>query len=117
MLVLRYAFDHQPIILQDNIKTMPDTIIQYNFKAEELVKAGRTSSYNIDGIREWLELMPTIPPLSDEQIAIFLIACKNDTEATKHCIVCFFKYKAAAPEIFCNRDIDGDELTFTLNVA
>ncbi|CAG9769964.1 unnamed protein product [Ceutorhynchus assimilis] len=96
---------------------MSDTIIQYNFKAEELVKSGRTSSYNIDGIREWLDLMPTIPPLCDEQIAIFLIACKNDTEATKNCIVSFFKYKAAAPELFANRDIDNEEQTHTFNVS
>ncbi|XP_050316009.1 alpha-tocopherol transfer protein-like [Anthonomus grandis grandis] len=96
---------------------MPSTLIQYNFKAEELVRTGRTSSYNIDGIREWLELMPTIPQLSDEQIAIFLVACKNDIEATKTCIVCFFKYKAAAPELFDNRDVDTEEMIHTLKVA
>lgn len=96
---------------------MVNPMVEFNFKAKDLVKAGRTSSYNIDGIRQWLDLLPTIPPLCDEQIAIFLIACKNDTEATKNCILCFFKYKAAAPEIFDNRDVDSDELTQVRNTT
>ncbi|KAL1501768.1 hypothetical protein ABEB36_007034 [Hypothenemus hampei] len=99
------------------MNVMPDAVVEYNFKAEDMVKAGRTSIYNIDGIREWLKLMPTIPPISDEQIAIFLIACKNDTEATKNCILSFFKYKAGAPELFANRDLDGPESLRTLRVA
>lgn len=96
---------------------MTDGRIEYNFSAGDLVKAGRTSSYNIEGMRKWLEFMPTIPALSDEQIVIFLIACKNDVEATKNCILCFFKYKAAAPELFANRDIDGDEFIHACQVA
>ncbi|ENN75018.1 hypothetical protein YQE_08333, partial [Dendroctonus ponderosae] len=96
---------------------MASPMVEFNFKAEDLVKAGRTSSYNIDGIRQWLDLLPTIPPLCDEQIAIFLIACKNDTEATKNCILCFFKYKAAAPEIFANREVESDELTQVRNTT
>ncbi|XP_066144996.1 retinaldehyde-binding protein 1-like [Euwallacea fornicatus] len=96
---------------------MVEPRIEYNFTAEDLVKANRTTSYNIDALREWLNLMPTIPHLSDEQIAIFLIACKNDIEATKNCIVCFFKYKAAAPELFAERDLDGDEMINSFKVS
>lgn len=96
---------------------MTDAMPKHNFKVEELIKAGRTTAYNIEAIQEWLEIIGTIPKMSDEQVAIFLLACKNDVEATKKCIVCYFKYKAAAPEIFANRDIDGEEMDDTFNVT
>ncbi|XP_060533912.1 retinaldehyde-binding protein 1-like isoform X2 [Cylas formicarius] len=96
---------------------MSAVIPKHNFNAEDVVKTGRTSLYNIAEIRKWLTYMPAFPAVSDEQIVLFLLACNDSVEFTKSTITYYFKHRAVAPEFFSNRDVDGDELTFTLKVT
>lgn len=92
-------------------------IPQYAFKADDVVKSGRTTKSNVEDIRKWLKFKPNIPELSDEQIVLFLIACENIIETTQYTIECYFKYKSASPELFSNRDVDSDDMQFTHKVT
>ncbi|KAJ8956082.1 hypothetical protein NQ318_016535 [Aromia moschata] len=92
-------------------------IPQYGFKAEDMISTGRTTKCNIEEVRKWLSKQPEIPQMSDEQIALFLIACNNVIEATQITIECYFRHKANSPELFKNRDADSQETQSTLGVA
>lgn len=92
-------------------------LVPYKFKLDAIIQSGRTTIYNIDGIKEWLKQMPIIPPMSEEQIAVFLLACNNDIEATKSCILAYFKYRAGGPELFSSRNMDSDQLIIANKVA
>ncbi|XP_074041785.1 alpha-tocopherol transfer protein isoform X2 [Leptinotarsa decemlineata] len=82
---------------------------KYGFCAEDVIKEGRTTKSNIEAVKKWLSYNTHIPPMSDEQIVLFLLACDNDVEFTQRTIENFFKQKAASPELFANRDIDLKE--------
>lgn len=92
-------------------------IPQYGFKAEEIIKQGRTTKFNIEEIKKWLSLKRNIPPMADEQIVLFLIACNNVIETTQVTIENFFKMKSSAPELFAKRDIDSKEMQQTYSCA
>ncbi|CAH1118370.1 unnamed protein product [Phaedon cochleariae] len=96
---------------------MTSVIPKYGFKAEDLIKEGRTTKSKIEEIRKWLNYTTNIPPMSDEQIVLFLIACKNVTELTQITIESYFKQKHASPELFADRDVDNKENQFTHKVA
>ncbi|KAJ8910508.1 hypothetical protein NQ315_012355, partial [Exocentrus adspersus] len=83
-------------------------IPQYVFRAEDLIKAGRTTRSNIDDIRKWLKFKPNIPEMSAEQIVVFLIACDNIIENTQYTIESYFRYKSTCPELFQGRNWDND---------
>ncbi|XP_057658251.1 alpha-tocopherol transfer protein-like isoform X1 [Diorhabda carinulata] len=93
------------------------TIPKHGFKAEDILKENRTTKSNIEDIKNWLSFKRNIPRMSDEQIVIFLLACKNNLDETKITIENFFKYKSTSPEIFMNRDIDMKENKFTCTVT
>ncbi|CAH1111790.1 unnamed protein product [Psylliodes chrysocephalus] len=90
---------------------------KHNFKAEDIVKEGRTTQSNIEEIKQWLSFKPNFPEMSEEQICLFLIACNNDLEQVKITIENFFKQKSSSPELFMSRDIDTKENKFTHEVA
>lgn len=85
-------------------------IPQYGFKAEEIIKQGRTTKSKIEETKKWLALKRNIPPISDEQIALFLLACNNVIENTQITIENYFRIRSAAPELFTNRNIDTKEM-------
>ncbi|KAJ8981881.1 hypothetical protein NQ317_008229 [Molorchus minor] len=93
------------------------SVPQYAFKAEDLVKDGRTTATNIQDVKRWMDSHPHIPQMSEEQIALFLIACNNEVEATQTTIGLYFKHKASSTELFTNRDIEDDDMQFTNKVT
>ncbi|XP_023310172.1 retinaldehyde-binding protein 1-like isoform X2 [Anoplophora glabripennis] len=97
-------------------KTM-SVIPQHAFKAEDIIKSGRTTRSNVDDIKKWLKFKPYIPELSDEQIVLFLIACQNNIEVTQYTIECYFNYKFSYPEMFSNRDVDSEQMQHTYRVT
>lgn len=88
-------------------------IPQHGFKVDDLIKRGRTTKSKIEEMRKWLSLKRIIPPMSDEQIALLLIACSNNIEHTQITTENYFKIKSSAPELFTNRDIDCKEMQQT----
>ncbi|CAG9831433.1 unnamed protein product [Diabrotica balteata] len=92
-------------------------IPQHDFKAEDLIREGRTTKSNVEEIRKWLSFNTKIPPVSDEQIVLFLLACNNDLEQTKHTIESFFQIKASSPELFTNRDINHKDVKYSHTVS
>lgn len=92
-------------------------IPKHGFKAEEIVKQGRTTNTKIEEIKKWLTLQSHIPAISDEQIVLFLIACNNDIEHTKNTIENYFRIKYSAPELFTKRNIDSKEMKQTYSCA
>ncbi|KAF7287655.1 hypothetical protein GWI33_006000 [Rhynchophorus ferrugineus] len=91
--------------------------IPFNFKTEDLIKSGRTTKYNVEGLKEWLKQMPALPEMQDEQLGIYLIACNNDIEATKNCIIAYFKHRALGPELFSDRSITREDLKLVHKVS
>lgn len=90
---------------------------KFAFKAEDIVKQGRTSWSKVEEIKTWLTLKTNIPPMSDEQIILFLIACNNIIENTENTIENYFKMKSSAPEFFTNRYIDSQEMKQSYSCA
>lgn len=82
---------------------------KHNFKAEDIVKSGRTSECNINGIKNILLKNPELPEISDEQIVLFLLACDNVVENAFATIKLYFKHRVNAPEFFSKRDPFSEE--------
>lgn len=85
-------------------------IPKHGFKAEEIVRQGRTTRLKIEEIKKCLSLKGNIPPMSEEQIVLFLIACNNVIENTQVTIENYFRIKFSAPELFTNRNVDSKEM-------
>ncbi|KAB0791390.1 hypothetical protein PPYR_03190 [Photinus pyralis] len=83
--------------------------IQLGFKAEDLIKANRTTEEDIAAIRGWQKSIRR-PKLTDEQIGLFLVSCRNDREYTKKTIETYFEVKLGHQEIFGDRNIDNSDL-------
>ncbi|CAH1953497.1 unnamed protein product [Acanthoscelides obtectus] len=92
-------------------------IPKYQFKADDIVKQGRTSKENIEAVKKWTAANPRMPPVSEEQVALFLLACKDNVEFTEETMETYFRQRYSAPEIFQDRDIDGKEGQFTHSVT
>lgn len=92
-------------------------IPKHGFKAEEVVKQGRTTNTKIEEMKKWLTQQSHIPALSDEQIVLFLLACNNVIENTQNTIENYFRIKFSAPELFTKRNIDSKEMTQTYSCA
>lgn len=85
-------------------------IPKHGFKAEEIVRQGRTTTSKIEEIKKWLSLNRNIPPMSEEQIVLFLLACNNVIENTQVTIENYFKITSTAPELFTKRNVDSKEM-------
>nr|CAH7758590.1 unnamed protein product [Callosobruchus chinensis] len=96
---------------------MMSGIPSYDFKADDIVKQRRTTRENIEELKKCITSNPRLPPVSDEQVALFLIACKDNVEFAKETIEIYFRQRSSAPELFQDRDIDGKEGQFTHSVT
>lgn len=101
-------------IFSDEIMSI---IPKHGFKADEIINQGRTTKSKIEEIRKWLSQNKHIPPMSDEQITLFLIACSNVIENTEITIQNYFRMKSCSPELFSNRCIDTTEMRQTHSCA
>ncbi|CAH1380881.1 unnamed protein product [Tenebrio molitor] len=89
--------------------------LPYKFQAKIIIEEGRTTQSALDEIKVWLSTT-SLPQLQDEFIALFLSSCLNNVSETKNTIQAYFRIKNSAPEIFNDRDVDGDELKKATNV-
>jgi hypothetical protein len=90
--------------------------LPYKFNVKTLIESGRTTQSVLDEVRVWLTTT-SLPELQDEFIALFLLSCRNDISKTRNAIQAYFKIKQEAPEIFSDRDVDGDELKKATSVV
>ncbi|KAK9875982.1 hypothetical protein WA026_011082 [Henosepilachna vigintioctopunctata] len=88
---------------------------KYEFTLQDVLQEKHISQDEITELRIW---MPTVnlPVISDEMILTFIIACRRDIEGAKRALTAYFLCKNRSPEIFNDRDIDSEELSFTTNV-
>lgn len=96
---------------------MSNPIPKYQFKAQSIIDAGRTTRTNIDVIRKWLSENPGIPKLSDEQVVLFLLSCSNNINLTMKTILSYYKDKYNSPELFSNRDPTDETLISNFDVV
>jgi hypothetical protein len=89
--------------------------LPYKFQVKTIIEEGRTTQSALDEIKVWLSTT-SLPQLQDEFIALFLSSCLNNVSETKNTIQAYFRIKNSAPDIFNNRDVDGDELKKATNV-
>ncbi|CAH1380879.1 unnamed protein product [Tenebrio molitor] len=90
--------------------------LPYKFNVKTLIESGRTTQSALDEVRVWLTTT-SLPELQDEFIALFLLSCRNNISNTRNAIQAYFKIKQEAPEIFSERDVDGDELKKATSVV
>ncbi|XP_019879892.2 alpha-tocopherol transfer protein-like [Aethina tumida] len=89
---------------------------KFTWCAQEKINDGSTSRQNVEEIKKWLDQHPNIPKINEEQIVLFLIACKNDLMATTSTINSYFKCRQNAPEFFSNRHVEFESLKQTIEV-
>ncbi|KAK4878814.1 hypothetical protein RN001_011320 [Aquatica leii] len=80
----------------------------FGFTVSDVVKKGLTSEENVEIIKKWSK--SKWPQLTEEQIAVFLIACNNSQDLTKHTIESNIRIKNSSPNLFKNRNLDNENL-------
>jgi hypothetical protein len=83
-------------------------VLPFKFKAETIIKEGRTTQSAVDEIKDWLKTT-SLPLLQDEFVVLFLMSCKNNVSDTQDTIQAYFRIKKNAPHLFNHRDIDSDD--------
>ncbi|KAB0791389.1 hypothetical protein PPYR_03189 [Photinus pyralis] len=91
-------------------------VVNLGFKFDDLISDNRTTVERVSSIKGWQRSTP-YPKLTDEQIGLFLIACRNDREFAKRTIVMYFETKLGAPEIFRDRNVASEDLRRIANVV
>ncbi|KAK4878815.1 hypothetical protein RN001_011321 [Aquatica leii] len=83
-------------------------LLKLGFVVPEVVKKGLTTEEDIEAIKEWRK--DKWPQLTEEQIAIFLIACNNCQELTKYTIESNIRIKNSGPNLFTDRNFNNENL-------
>jgi len=83
--------------------------VNFGFTSQQLIEEGRINQTEIDLLETWLSSQ-SIPELTDEQMALFLLACCKDQEATKTTIKSFYSVRKGTPELFNDRRLQRPDL-------
>ncbi|RZB40160.1 CRAL TRIO domain containing protein [Asbolus verrucosus] len=89
---------------------------KYEFRAEDIIQQGRIQQENLERLRS-LCIAQNMPPMSDEQLILFLLSCDDRVEFARNTIAAYFKCKKNAPELFYNRNIDAEGLKQILDIC
>ncbi|KAB0799681.1 hypothetical protein PPYR_07562 [Photinus pyralis] len=89
---------------------------QFGFSVRELFKLNRVSEEGIDAIKTW-QSGTKDPKLSDQQIALFLIACNGNHEFAMKTIQAYIKVKTGTPKLFKGWNISNENLQKILSVV
>ncbi|KAF2881465.1 hypothetical protein ILUMI_24701, partial [Ignelater luminosus] len=81
-------------------------VVEFGFKAEQIINEGRITKKDIDLIKKWLSTQNNLPRVTEEQIVLFLLSCSNEQEHTKTTIKAYYAVKKEAPELFNNRQMN-----------
>lgn len=76
---------------------------------EEFKKNPELKDEDLNALKEWVAKQPHLPPITEEQLALFLHSCYYRIEPTKSTIDNYFTIRTHAPEIFGNRDPTSKE--------
>lgn len=85
------------------------------FQVQALIDNGRITREEIIVLEDKLQDV-NVPPLTDEQIALFLLSCDRDLDFTIRTIKEFFKARLSGPELFDERCLEREDLQYQLNV-
>ncbi|KAH0820806.1 hypothetical protein MTP99_004800 [Tenebrio molitor] len=86
------------------------------FDAQLLINQGRVPQETFDQLKKWCSTQK-LPPLSDEQLVLFLLSCFNELKATQKTIHAHFTCKSGAPELFFNRDTNAEDVQRAMKVC
>ncbi|RZB40162.1 CRAL TRIO domain containing protein [Asbolus verrucosus] len=89
---------------------------KYEFRAEDIIQQGRIQQENLERLRS-LCIAQNMPPMSDEQLILFLLFGDDMVEVARNTITAYFKCKKNAPELFYNRNIDSESFKKTLDIC
>ncbi|XP_066909030.1 alpha-tocopherol transfer protein isoform X2 [Halyomorpha halys] len=64
----------------------------------------------IKEFRDWLNKQEHLPDVPDEYLARFLHSCYFNLEKAKKALDSYMKLKTKAPELFSNRNLDGEQM-------
>lgn len=90
--------------------------LKFGFTISELIEQGRVHQSDVDSLKNWLST-ETVPKLTNEQVALFLLSCNNQADQTKTVIKSYYKIRQMAPELFTERRVNSDQLQKQLNVG
>ncbi|KAK5643766.1 hypothetical protein RI129_007611 [Pyrocoelia pectoralis] len=88
---------------------------QFGFTVSELIKSNRVTKESVSVIKTWQneKYDETLP---DDQIALFLIACKGDQELAKRAIETHISVKSVTPELFTGWNVNNENIKKILSV-
>ncbi|KAF5290070.1 hypothetical protein FQA39_LY14851 [Lamprigera yunnana] len=90
--------------------------VTFDFEINTLIGNGRLHAQEVNSIKNWLP-DETLPQLTDEQIAVFLIACDREVAKTKTTIKNYYNITQLMPEVFTNRCVKNDSLRRMLDIS
>ncbi|CAH1396005.1 unnamed protein product [Nezara viridula] len=68
----------------------------------------------IKEFRDWLNKQEHLPDVPDEYLARFLHSCYFNLEKAKKALDSYMRLKAKAPELFSNRNLDGEKMQMNI---
>ncbi|XP_018916341.1 alpha-tocopherol transfer protein isoform X2 [Bemisia tabaci] len=71
----------------------------------ELEKVPEFPQKNLEVLKEWVDAVPNLPPISDIKLIHFHFSCYYDMDKTKECILKYYDIFRNHPEFFYCRDI------------
>ena len=90
--------------------------LPFQFNVKTIIEDGRITESDISAIKIWLQTT-SLPPLQEQFIVLFLLACSNDLVSVKITIEAYFKIKNEAPQIFNNCDLENTDMKKILRVV
>lgn len=84
-------------------------MVTYAFEMENLKQNGRIRQENIDKLSQWTKVQD-LPQITEKQMCLFLLACENNIDNTKKCIISYYCERKNAPELFDNRNTEREDI-------
>lgn len=83
--------------------------VKFGFDVKELIRADRIKEDDIKAVKKWAK-SESLPEFSDELVATFLVACKNEVQNAKICAREYYLGRNRSPEVFSNRDVNDPDI-------
>ncbi|KAF5286468.1 hypothetical protein FQR65_LT12551 [Abscondita terminalis] len=86
--------------------------LNFGFTLQNLIDQRRVTKEDVDGLRTSLKT-----PLSDEQLALFILSCDDDKKRAIHTIKKYFQWRRIGAELFSNRRLNDERFQKMLHVG